>query len=154
MNDKSSSSVAVITGASSGIGKACALEYARRGYSLVLAARRQEKLREVAEHCGQLGAQTAVVPTDVADEQQVRAMLQTACDRFGRLDVLINNAGYGIHGMVHELSDQHMRDIFNVNYFGLFYGCRHAAPIMIRQGGGHIFNVSSVIGKRGTPLNG
>jgi NAD(P)-dependent dehydrogenase (short-subunit alcohol dehydrogenase family) len=146
--------VAVITGASAGIGWETALAYARRGYALVLAARRAERLEELAGRCRLEGGEALTVPTDVTSQEQVEALVARAVETFGRLDVMVNNAGFGQGGLVHELSDRQMRDVFEVNFYGVFYGCRAAALVMIRQGGGHIFNVSSVIGKRGTPLNG
>ena len=151
MTDKK---VAIVMGASSGIGKATALELASHGYVVYLAARRAERLTEVARLCADRGAQARVVPTDVTIEEQVQELVKKAVDEFGRVDVMVNNAGYGIHARMHETTDDQMRRILDVNYFGVFYGCRAAAPVMIRQGSGHIFNVSSVIGKRGTPFNG
>ncbi len=146
--------VAVVTGASSGIGRETALALARRDYVVLLAARRVEKLQEVAEACRQAGGEARVVPTDVASRQQVEALVNAACDEFGRIDVMVNNAGYGIFKSVVETTEQEMRDILAVNFLGVFFGCQAVAPVMIRQRRGHIFNVSSVIGKRGTPFHG
>jgi short-subunit dehydrogenase len=153
--NSSSNPVAIITGASSGIGRATALALAKRGYVVALAARRVELLEQLAGECKRLSSQPAIViPTDVASSQQVGAMVQTVMDQFGKIDVLVNNAGYGLFSMVHDTTDEQMRRIFDVNYFGLFYGCQAVAPIMMRQRAGHILNVSSVIGKRGTPFHG
>ncbi len=149
-----SSKVAVITGASAGIGMETALAFARRGYAVVLAARREDRLRQVAEKCRGYGTEALVAPTDVAQEEQVDALVESAMEQFRRIDVMVNNAGYGVHARVHETSDEQMRRIFDVNYFGVFYGCKAVAPIMIRQRSGHIFNISSVIGRRGSPFNG
>jgi len=148
--------VAIVTGASSGIGRATAIELAKRDYAVVLAARRAEKLAAVAEDCraAGAGAQILIVPTDVCDESQVQTLVDATVDRLGRVDVMVNNAGVGLNARIHETTDAQMRRIFDVNYFGVFYGCRAVAPVMIRQRSGHVFNVSSVIGKRGTPLNG
>lgn len=148
--------VAIVTGASSGIGMETALAFAARGYHLVLAARRVEQLHDVAARCQRLrpDREALVVPTDVAQESQVQAMVDQAVGRFGRVDVLVNNAGYGLFAQVDQTTDAEMRRIFDVNYFGVFYGCKAVAPIMKRQRSGHIFNVSSVIGKRGTPFHG
>ena len=152
-NDKSQP-VAIITGASSGIGQATALELARRGYAVVLAARRADRLEQVAQQCRRLGATATPVVTDVADVKQVGDLVAGAVDQFGRLDVMVNNAGFGLVARVHETTDQQMRDIFDTNFFGLFYGARAAARVMIPQRSGHIFNVASVLGKRGSPFNG
>jgi short-subunit dehydrogenase len=154
--------VAIVTGASSGIGAETALAFARRGYAVVLAARRADRLEEVAQRCraagsrkGQSGTPEAlVVPTDVTQEEQIQALVARAVERFGRVDVMVNNAGIGLFQRVHETTDEEMRAIFAVDFFGVFYGCKAVAPVMIAQRSGHIFNVSSVIGKRGTPFHG
>jgi NAD(P)-dependent dehydrogenase (short-subunit alcohol dehydrogenase family) len=130
------------------------LAYARKGWAVVVAARRAERLEELARLCREAHGEALPVPTDVAKEAEVDALVARAVESFGRLDVMVNSAGFGQGGLVHEITDRQMRDIFDVNFFGVFYGCKAAAPVMIAQGGGHIFNVSSVIGKRGTPLNG
>ena len=149
-------SVVVITGASSGIGAEIALAYAAKGYAVVLAARREDKLQVVAERCrAETGEDLAlVVPTDVTQRAQVESLAAATMERFGRIDVWVNNAGYGQFGRVHELEEQDVRDIFEVNFFGAFHGCRVVAPIMIEQRRGHIFNISSVIGKVGSPFHG
>ncbi len=146
--------VAIVTGASSGIGARTAVELARRGYVIFLGARRVEKLQQVAKQCLAAGGQPRVVATDVTDRKQVEALVGRAVDEFAQVDVMVNNAGFGLHGRVHETTEEQMRRIFDVNFFGVFYGCQIVAPIMIAQRSGHIFNVSSVIGKRGSPFNG
>ncbi|NLF32111.1 MAG: SDR family oxidoreductase [Planctomycetes bacterium] len=146
--------IVIVTGASSGIGQQTALAFARRGDAVVLAARRAERLETVAAGCRAAGAQTLIVPTDVAQRGQVQALADRTIEAFGRIDVLVNNAGYGMFGAAADLDEAALRRIFDVNFFGVWYGLAAVAPVMVRQGGGHIFNVSSVIGKRGTPLHG
>ena len=152
--------VAVVTGASSGIGAETAVAYAARGYAVVLAARSVDHLNAVADRCraaaaeGAAGDVALVVPTDVTERRQVDALIAAAMDVFGRIDVMVNNAGYGQFARIHELDEQNLRDIFEVNFFGAFFGCRAVAPIMIDQARGHIFNISSVIGKVGSPFHG
>jgi len=146
--------VAVVTGASSGIGRETALAFSRRKAAVILAARRVDRLQAVADECRDAGGEPVVVAADVGRREQVQAMVDVAVDRFGRLDVLVNNAGYGLFGLVHELDEAELRRIFEVNFYGVWYGMAAATPIMIDQGSGHIFNVSSVIGKRGTPYHG
>ncbi len=145
---------AIVTGASSGIGRETAIELARRGYAVLLAARRAGRLEQVASACDAAGGRGVAAPTDVADRGQVDALVARAVDQFGRLDVMVNNAGYGLHAAVHETTERQMRALFDVNYHGVFFGSAAAAKAMVPAGGGHIFNVSSVIGKRGAPFNG
>jgi len=146
--------VAIVTGASSGIGQATALAFARRGWAVALAARRWARLDELAGRCEQAGGRAIAVETDVADEGQVQAMVAATVERFGRVGVMVNNAGYGlVNQRSWETPVEEVRRIFEVNYFGAYYGCRAVAPRMIAQGSGHIFNVSSVIGKRGAPFH-
>jgi hypothetical protein len=146
--------VAIVTGASSGIGKETALAFARKGYAVVLAARRADQLADVATACDAAGGLGRTIPTDVAQRKQVEALVSAAVGEFGRVDVMVNNAGFGQFARVCEMSEEDLRAIFEVNFFGLFYGCQAVAPVMVRQGGGHIFNVSSIIGRRGTPFHG
>ncbi len=144
--------VAIVTGASSGIGRATAVGLARRAYAVTLAARREDRLRDIARLCDP--AEALVVPTDVSDPSQVQAMVEKTLSRFGRLDVLVANAGYGLFARVDETPPDEMRRIMDVNFMGVFFACQAALPAMKKQGGGHIFVVSSVIGKRGTPFHG
>jgi len=146
--------VAIVTGASAGIGLATAEALAARGYAVVLAARRADRLEEVADRCRRAGGEAVVTPTDVAEREQVEALVATTVEKCGRVDVMVNNAGFGVSARVHETSEEEMADIFAVNVFGVFHGCRAVAPVMMRQRSGHIFNVSSVVGKRGTPFHG
>jgi short-subunit dehydrogenase len=149
----SNSSVAVITGASSGIGRALALELSRRGYRLALGARRTDRLEEVARQCRQAGAQVVTRTTDVTLQEQVQALVKAATDEFGHLDLMVNNAGRGLFSLADETTPQQMREIFEVNFYGLFYGCLAAIGPMLAHGGGHIMNVSSVLGRRGIPYH-
>lgn len=154
------SPVAIVTGASSGIGEETAVALARRGYHVVLAARREDKLRAVAARCEDVAREAGraievvVHVTDVADCAQVQSLVAATVERFGRLDVMVNNAGYGLFATVVKTPNDEMDRIFRVNFHGAFYGCKAAAEVMMRQKSGHIFNVSSVIGKRGTPFHG
>ena len=146
--------VAVITGASAGIGRATALAYARKGYAVVVAARHEAALARVAAECDRAGGVALAVTTDVTDPKQVHALVARAVETFGRLDVLVNNAGLGVHALAYQISDEQMHQAMAVNFYGVLYGCRAAVPVMQAARRGHIFNVSSVIGKRGSPYNG
>jgi uncharacterized protein len=152
--NQSTPPVAIVTGASAGIGRCAAIDLAAKGYRLFLAARRLDRLEELARQCAQKGQPAVPVQTDVADPAQVQALVDRAMEQAGRIDVMINNAGYGLFARVHETGMEDMRRIMDVNYMGVFYGCRAVVPVMIRQRSGDIFNVSSVIGKRGTPFHG
>jgi NADP-dependent 3-hydroxy acid dehydrogenase YdfG len=141
--------VVAITGASAGIGRACAYAFARAGCRLALTARRLERLREVATVLAP--SEVLVQAADVAEAAQVRAFVDATVARFGRLDVLVNNAGFGVRGSVEETPDEDYRRLMEANYYGTVYGCRAAVPIMKRQGAGVIINVSSIVGHRSLP---
>ncbi len=137
-----------ITGASSGIGEATALLCARSGASVALAARRGDRIDELAQRIEAEGGRAIAVPTDVADEAAARAFVQRAHDELGPLDALINNAGVMLLGPVEGADTDQWRQMIDVNVLGLLY-CTHAAlPLMREQGSGHIVNVSSVAGRR------
>jgi clavulanate-9-aldehyde reducatase len=139
--------VAVVTGASSGIGEATAKALARAGYAVALAARREERINELTQQIAGDGGKALAVPTDVADESSARALIQTAKDELGSVDVLINNAGVMLLGPILGANTEEWKRMVNVNLLGLMY-CTHAAlPIMQEQGRGHIVNVSSVAGR-------
>lgn len=146
-------SVAIITGASSGIGRELALAFAREGVRMVLAARREEKLREVAEAVSAMKGEALIVPTDVGIEAHIERLVEATMSRFGCLDILINNAGYGLFALVEDTTTEDLRRIMDVNFMGAFYAIKAALPIMRRQGRGHIINVSSIVGKRALPYS-
>src|SRR3954471_10157342 len=139
--------VAVVTGASSGIGAATAKMLAREGFAVALAARREERINELAEEISSSGGKALAIPTDVGDPASATALIETAKDELGSLDVLINNAGVMLLGPILGADIEHWQRMVNVNVLGLMY-CTHAVlPVMQEQGGGHIFNVSSVAGR-------
>lgn len=149
-----SGSVVIITGASSGIGRAASLEFARRGANVVLAARREERLQEVAERVHRIGADALVVPCNVARPDDIHMLVRKTLERFGRIDVLVNNAGFGFSGTIEETPEDVMRELLDVNYLGAFNLTRAVLPQMRRQRSGHIVNVSSVVGKLSFPFHG
>ena len=142
----------VITGATSGIGRETAREFARAGAQVVAAGRREDRLRElVAEIEGQGGAALAV-GTDVADAAQVDRLIERTIERFGAVDTLVNNAGIGMAARFEEQSIADFRRVMEVNFWGAVYACKAALPRMRAQaGGGLIINISSIMGKRGLP---
>ena len=144
--------VALVTGASSGIGEAAALELARRGASVAVAARSVEKLEVLATTVSAAGGRVLVVEADVADRASVEAMVGRVLEEFGRLDVLVNNAGLGLSGRVSELRAEDLRYVFEVNTIGPLNCVQAALPHLGR--GARILNVSSVVGKRAIPKVG
>ena len=146
--------VIVVTGASSGIGRAVALALAREHARLVLVARREPLLESLAEEVRKEGGIALVLPLDLRDKTQVEKMISSTREGFGRIDVLINNAGFGYLGTVEETPPGVVREIFDLNFGAPLLASQLVIPIMTAQGGGHIINVSSVVGRRGLPLNG
>jgi short-subunit dehydrogenase len=145
--------VVLITGASSGIGRAAALAFAKEGAKLVLAARRRDQLEEVAAAVRSLGGEAVVAETDVADRRQVKSAVDMAVAAFGRLDILVNNAGIGYLGMLEDTPIEAIEALWAVNMMGTIYATQAAIPLMRTQGDGHIINIASVAGKRGAPGN-
>lgn len=136
--------VVVITGASDGIGAAAARALAARGASVVLVARREEALRAMAESCG---ANALPVVADVTDRAQVRRVVHEALERFGHVDVWINNVGRGITRAPSALTDEDVDDIIRVNVKSVLYGAQEILPHFKERGSGHIINVSSMLGR-------
>jgi short-subunit dehydrogenase len=141
----------LITGASQGIGRALALDGARRGAKLTLVARSEAMLNEVAAEARRLGAEVEVVAADITRPDDRRRMLDQAVKRFGGLDILINNAGIGTTGHFVEAAEDRLRKIMEVNFFALTETCRQAIPILKYGRRPMIVNISSVAGKRGIP---
>jgi short-subunit dehydrogenase len=151
-----SQQVILITGASAGIGAALAETLAKQfaGIRLVLAARRQDKLEQVARQCRYVGAEVLVVPTDIADETQVKALIPSVLEKFGRVDALVNNAGYGRMIPIELVSLEAVHHQFAVNYYGPLLLIQALIPIMREQGGGRIVNISSLGGRMAFPGGG
>ena len=139
--------VVVITGASSGIGESCALSFSKQGAKVVLAARSTDKINVLAKRIGSDNAMAVTV--DVSSEQQVNTMVQQVIERFGQVDVLINNAGVGIKGSVVDAPLEEFDQVLRTNFHGVLYGIRAVYPVMKKKGGGTIVNVSSVAGFKG-----
>jgi NADP-dependent 3-hydroxy acid dehydrogenase YdfG len=137
--------VAVVTGASSGIGGATARLLAKEGCNVVLAARREDRLIALA---AELGEGTLVAPTDVSDPAACAALVARTLERFGSLDILINNAGLGLYGSIAEGDPEDWRKMFDVNVLGVLYTTRAAVRQMLRQGAGDVLFVSSLAGRR------
>jgi NAD(P)-dependent dehydrogenase (short-subunit alcohol dehydrogenase family) len=144
---------AVITGATSGIGRETALEFARAGVSVVVAGRREERLQQLVSEIGSTGGHALGVVTDVAEQAQVEHLIESAVKRFGRVDTLVNNAGVAFAGRFDQMTLEDFRRVMDVNFWGAVYASKAAVPRMLEQrGGGVIINVSSIFGKRGVPF--
>jgi NADP-dependent 3-hydroxy acid dehydrogenase YdfG len=142
-----SNRVVAVTGASSGIGEAIALECARAGAAVALAARRADRIELLRERIIGDGGDAIAVPTDVGEETEAQAFIERTHTELGRLDVLVNNAGVMLLGPIENAPTEEWRRMIHANVFGVLY-CTHAAlPLMRAQGSGHIVNVSSVAGR-------
>ncbi len=145
--------VVVITGASSGIGRATALEFARSGAKLVLAARDTNALHEVEQEATDIGASVISTTCDVVDEKQVEALASKAEEAFGHIDIWVNNAGVNLFGKFDETPADDYRRVIETNFFGYVHGTRAALSRFKAQNHGHIINVDSIEGVVPTPFN-
>jgi short-subunit dehydrogenase len=143
--------VVVITGASSGIGRAAALRLARRARGLALCARSEEALAEVAAECEGAGTEALYRAVDVSDEEAVEALAAATVERFGRIDVWVNNAGVIAYGPFEEIPSEVFRQIVETNLMGQVHGARAALPRFRQQGAGVLINMSSVWGRVSSP---
>jgi NADP-dependent 3-hydroxy acid dehydrogenase YdfG len=143
--------VAVITGASSGIGRATALAFAEQGACVVLIARRADSLERLASECASFGAEVEVAAIDVTDGQAVAETAQRVMARFGRMDVWVNNAAVNLYGRVEEAPVDLWRRVVETNVVGTYHGVRAAVPWFREQGAGVLINVSSILSKQGSP---
>jgi short-subunit dehydrogenase len=134
---------AIITGASSGIGAALALEFSQRGACLTLAARRLERLKEIAQKCP---GEVLPIAADLTRDSDRKRIVQQTLDRWGRVDVLVNNAGLGMYGDFLSAGEEDWRQVFEVNLFALVFMTRAVLPHMQSRGGGTIVNMASIGG--------
>lgn len=139
-----SGKVAVVTGASAGLGKDAALAYAQAGADVALLARRVEKLESVKEEIEKTGRRVLAVPCDVTDESSVKAAMDTVMAAFGRVDILLNNAGVAVRGGVDTLSVEDWEKSFDTNVKGIFLASKYVVPVMKAQQYGKIVNIASV----------
>ena len=144
--------VALVTGASSGIGEAAARALAGRGFRVALAARRAQRLEELAKQITEAGGDALPVPCDLADAASTTALVQRVLQAFGRVDVLVNNAGYSPGGAIEHFDREALRHIFDVNLLSALQLVQELAPTLRAQGSGRIINVGSLGGTIPAPL--
>ena len=140
----------IVTGASSGIGKACAIAFAKKGANLVLAARSAEKLNEISKEISLLGVEVLCVPTDVSMEADCKMLMEKTLDKFGKIDVLVNNAGISMRAAFVDLDLQVLKKVMDVNFWGTVYCTRYAIKSIL-QNKGSVVGVSSIAGYKGLP---
>ncbi|GIX49003.1 MAG: beta-ketoacyl-ACP reductase [Candidatus Tectimicrobiota bacterium] len=143
--------VAIVTGSSMGIGEAIARLYAREGAKVVVNSRQYERAQAVAEAIAREGGEAIAVAADVSRYAEVERLVQQAVATWGRLDIMVNNAGTNAIAPSLELSEAAWRQVLDTNLTGVFFGCQAAARVMARQGGGVILNISSIFGEVGVP---
>lgn len=146
--------VVVITGASSGIGKAIALKLAEHGAKVVLGARTKEKLAALADEIKKTAGEVEYVTTDVKKKEDLHILIQTAISTYGRLDVLINNAGISELSRIDDLDIDGWEEMIDVNIKGVLYGIAAAIPVFKQQKSGHIINIISTSGIKIVPMQG
>jgi len=143
--------VAIVTGASSGIGESTAREFAQAGAITVLAARRVERLEHLQKEIEEMGGKALAVPADLTDLDQITNLVQTTLSRFGRIDILANIAGWGLYDWFEELSADELRKHYEVNVIGLAELTRQVIPTMKAQRSGFILNMSSYVSRISVP---
>src|SRR2546427_1689383 len=152
MNNKTfSGKVALVTGGTSGIGKATAIKFARAGAKVVLTGRRDKEGAQVVAEIKKLDGEAAFVRADIAKDADVQAMVKFTVDKFGKLDIAFNNAGVEWIGPLDQATEAEYRRIFDINVWGVLNSMRHEIPAMLKNGGGAIVNTSSVAGHVGLP---
>ena len=144
--------VVVITGASSGIGEATALLLAERGAKLVLGARRSDRLKALADRVVAAGGEAAYTPADVKRRDNLSNLVRLACERYGKLDVFVSNAGIGPISLLDDLRVEDWEEMIDVNLKGVLYGIAAALPVFRKQGFGHFVNVISTAGLKIVPM--
>ena len=143
--------VGIITGGGTGIGRATALRFAKEGAKVIVANRTESTGRDTVRAIVEAGGEAVWVRTDVAREEDARAMVEAAVEAYGRLDILFNNAAIQTFGTAVSLQPAQWDELVDINLKGMFLGAKYAVPFMASQGGGSIINHSSVLGLVGDP---
>ena len=143
--------IVLITGASSGIGKETAIQFAKKGANVILVARRKQKLEQIADDLKKFNVSIMICECDVSDKLQVEKMAKLVLEKYNSIDILVNNAGFAIYGSVFDLTTQEIESQMATNYFGMIYCIKNFLPSMIQKKSGHIVNVASVAASFGLP---
>ena len=143
--------VVLITGASSGIGRASAIQFAKKGASVILVARNKEKLVQADRDLKKFNVSTLVCECDISNKTQVKKMSRIVLEKYESVDILVNNAGFAIYGSVSNLTTEEIESQMATNYFGMVYCIKNFLPLMIKKKSGHVVNVASVAGSFGLP---
>ncbi len=146
------SKVAIVTGASRGIGRVISIALAQEAATVVLAARSTEKLQEVAEEVTKSGGKPEIVVTELAEEESIKNLVKATNEKFSRLDILINNAGVTHSAQLEQTATEDWQRCINVNARAPFILCREALPLLKKSHAAHIINIASVVGVKGYPL--
>jgi fengycin family lipopeptide synthetase B len=152
MTGKLTDKIAIVTGASRGIGRAISIALARQGATVVLAARDTSKLQETAEIIDNVSGKSLIVTTDLLNEDSIKNLVHTTKDKFGRLDILINNAGVTHSAKLEDTTTEAWQQCMQVNATAPFILCREALPLLKKSTTSYIINISSVVGVKGYPL--
>lgn len=152
MRKRLSGKIAIVTGASRGIGRAISIALAKEGATVVLAARAIGKLHQTAENVRKAGGKAEVVPTELTQEESIKNLIRVTAGKFGRLDILVNNAGVTHSAKLEETATEDWERCFQVNTRAPFIICREALPLLKKAKAGYIINIASVVGVKGYPL--
>ena len=152
MDKRLTGKVAIVTGASRGIGRAISIALANEGATVVVTARSIDKLKETAELVASLGAKAEVVPAELSEEQSIKNLISEVADKFGRLDILVNNAGITHSAQLEETSTEDWQRCYRINATAPFILCREALPFLRKAEAAYIINIASVVGVKGYPL--
>ena len=144
--------VAIVTGGGVGIGRSIAIEFARAGADVVIASRKMENLEPVAAEIKKLGRHALALAVDVRQEDAVKELVERTVKDFGRLDVMVNNAGASFRAKPEDISANGWNTVVGINLNGVFFGCKWAGRQMMAQGGGVIINISSIAGVHGAMM--
>jgi short-subunit dehydrogenase len=143
--------VVLVTGASSGIGKETAIQFAKKGSSVILVARRKQKLEQLADELKKYKISVMICECDVSVKLQVEKMSKLILEKYSSIDILVNNAGFAIYGPVSDLTIEEIESQMTTNYFGMIYCTKNFLPSMLEKKSGHIVNVASVAASFGLP---